>query len=139
MNGQILILASCAILIGLGSAHLALTFFSDRFEPRDAQLGRQLRIVSPIISRDTTMWRAATGFHISHSMGPILFGLVYGYLTLCHFEFLLQSTFLMALGGVTLGAYWVTARIYWFKTPLRGIALASLLYLIGLGIALNPA
>ncbi len=137
MNGQILILASCAIVIGLGTAHLALTFFSDRFEPRDAQLGQQLRIVSPIISRDTTMWRAATGFHISHSMGPILLGLIYGYLTLCHFEFLLQSTFLMALGGVTLVAYWITARVYWFKIPFRGITLALVLYLLGLAVALS--
>lgn len=136
MLGPILILASCAIVIGLGTAHLALTFFSHRFEPRDAQLGQRLRAVSPIISRDTTMWRAAQGFHVSHSMGPILLGLVYGDLTLCHFEFLRQSTFLMALGGLTLAAYLVTAKVYWFKTPLRGIALALVLYLLGLWISL---
>lgn len=137
MLGQALILASCAIVIGLGTAHLALTFFSNRFEPRDAQLGQQLRIVSPIISRDTTMWRAAQGFHISHSMGPILLGLVYGDLALCHFEFLLQSTFLMALGGLTLAAYWVTAKVYWFKVPFRGITLALALYVLGVGVALR--
>ena len=67
MPGQILMLASCAIVFGLGVAHLALTFFSNRFEPRDSRLLGQLKTVSPIISRDTTMWRAATGFHISHS------------------------------------------------------------------------
>ena len=139
MSAQILIIASCVIVFGLGSAHLALTFFSNRFEPRDPQLAAQLRTVSPIISRDTTMYRAATGFHISHSMGPMLLGLVYGYLTVYHFEFLLQSTFLMALGGLTLVTYLVTARIYWFKTPLRGIALALALYVAGLGIALSQA
>lgn len=134
-----LILASCAVVFGLGTAHLALTFFSDRFEPRDPDLAERLRIVSPIISRDTTMWQAAKGFHVSHSMGPMLLGLVYGYLAICHFDFLLQSTFLMALGGLTLLAYWVTARIYWFKVPLRGIALALVLYFAGLGIALSGA
>lgn len=137
MSAQMLIIASCVIVFGLGSAHLALTFFSNRFEPRDAHLAEQLKTVSPIISRDTTMYRAATGFHISHSMGPMLLGLVYGYLTLCHFEFLLQSIFLMALGGLTLFTYLITARIYWFKTPLRGIALALVLYLLGFGIALS--
>ncbi len=137
MLGPILILASCAVVFGLGSAHLALTFFSDRFEPRDAKLAEQLRTVSPIISRDTTMWRAATGFHVSHSMGPMLFGLIYGYLTICHFEFLKQSTFLVVLGSLTLATYLVTARVYWFKTPLRGIALALVLYLLGFGIALG--
>lgn len=137
MNGQILIIASCAIVFGLGTAHLALTFFSNRFSPRDENLAERLKWVSPIISNETTMWRAATGFHISHSMGPMLFGLVYGYLTICHFDFLLQSTFLMALGGLTLATYLVVARIYWFSAPLRGIALALVLYLIGLGIALN--
>lgn len=137
MIGSVLILASCAIVFGLGLAHLALTFFSNRFEPRDANLAEQLRTVSPIISRETTMWRAATGFHVSHSMGPMLLGLIYGYLTICHFEFLLKSPFLMILGGLTLAIYLVTAKIYWFKTPRRGIALALVLYLFGLGIALN--
>ena len=138
MPGQILMLASCAIVFGLGVAHLALTFFSNRFEPRDSRLLGQLKTVSPIISRDTTMWRAATGFHISHSMGPMLLGLVYGYLAACHFDFLRQSTFLLALGGLTLLAYWITARIYWFKVPRRGIALALALYLLGAGLALSP-
>lgn len=137
MPGQILILASCAVVIVMGTAHLALTFFSNRFEPRDAQLGQQMRIVSPVISRDTTMWQMGTGFHISHSMGPILFGLIYGYLALCQLPLLLGSTFLLTLGGLTLATYAVTARVYWFKVPLRGIALALLLYLVGLGIALN--
>lgn len=136
---QMLILASCAIVFGMGTGHLALTFFSHRFEPRDPQLLGPLKAVSPIISRDTTMWRMGTGFHISHSMGPMLLGLVYGYLAACHWEFLLQSTFLMALGGLTLLAYGVTARIYWFKVPLRGIALATLLYLTGLGFGLGGA
>lgn len=139
MLGPILILASCAIVFGLGTAHLALTFFSNRFEPRDPELAARLRTVSPIISRDTTMWRAAQGFHISHSMGPMLLGLVYGYLTIWHFPLLLGSNFLMTLGGLTLLSYLVTARIYWFKVPLRGIALALILYLAGLGMALNQA
>lgn len=139
MLGPILILASCAIVFGLGTAHLALTFFSNRFEPRDTELAARLRTVSPIISRDTTMWRAAQGFHISHSMGPMLLGLVYGYLTIWHFPLLLGSNFLMTLGGLTLLSYLVTARIYWFKVPLRGIALALILYLAGLGMALNQA
>ena len=102
MLGQILILASCAVVIFMGSAHLILTFFSKRFEPRDAQLGQKLRIISPVISPDTTMWQMATGFHVSHSMGPILFGLIYGYLALYHLPLLLESTFLLALGGLTL-------------------------------------
>jgi len=134
MIGPILILASCAILFGLGSAHLALTFFSNRFDPRDAKLAAQLRTVSPIISRDTTMWRAAQGFHVSHSMGPMLFGLIYGYLTICHFEFLKQSTFLVALGGITLATYFVVAKRYWFKVPLTGITLALALYLLGFAL-----
>ncbi|MES2490003.1 MAG: hypothetical protein V4607_09430 [Pseudomonadota bacterium] len=137
MSAQILIIASCIVIFAMGTAHLWLTFFSNRFEPRDTQLAAQLRTMSPIISRDTTMHRAATGFHISHSMGPMLLGLIYGYLTICHFEFLLQSTFLVVLGVLTLATYVVVAKIYWFKIPLRGIALALVLYLLGFGIALG--
>jgi hypothetical protein len=94
-----------------------------------------LRVVSPVISRQTTMARAAKGFHASHSLGAMLFALVWGYLALIQWTVLAQSPFLLALGMGVLLAYLALAQRYWFSVPQRGIALASVLYAAGLGFA----
>ncbi len=132
-----LLITASAVLVGLlGCVHLYYTFTSSKFDPRDASLREALTVVSPMISRETTMARAATGFHASHSMGVMLFGLVYGYLALWHFGFLLRSPFLLALGMAVLGAYGVLAKSYWFSVPFRGISVAGVLYAVGLLAAL---
>ena len=84
------------------------------------------------ISGETTMWKAWIGFHVSHSMGLMLFGLIYGYLTVCRWEVLLRSHFLAGLGLLVLLAYVVLAHIYWFRIPLIGVSLATLFYPAGL-------
>lgn len=129
------IIASATVLGLLGCVHLFFTFFGNKFDPRDAVVTEALRVVSPVISRQTTMARAAKGFHASHSMGALLFALVWGYLALAHWSLLVQSVFLLALGMGVLLAYLVLAQRYWFSVPLRGIALANVLYASGLGLA----
>jgi hypothetical protein len=49
------------------------------------------------------------------------------------------SYFLSGLGLLTLVGYVVLARGYWFKTPLIGLSLATLFYLVGLVSALARA
>ena len=78
------------------------------------------------------MWRAGIGFNASHSFGTMLFGLVYGYLSVLHSGFLFTSWFLLGLGLLTLLAYLLLAKLYWFSVPFRGVALATLLYALGL-------
>lgn len=90
-----------------------------------------MKQAAPRISSDMTMWKAWISFHVSHSMGLMLFGLVYGYLTVCRCE-VLQSYFLAALGLLMLVGYVVLARVYWFKAPLIGVSLATLFYVAGL-------
>ena len=107
------------------------------FAPRDAALKARLMEVSPVISRQMTMWQAWIGFNASHSYGAILFGLVYGYLALLHSSFLFQSWFLLGLGLLALLAYAVLGKVYWFSTPFRGILLATTFY--GLGLAAHFA
>lgn len=131
-----LILASATVLGLLGGLHLLFTFYGNQFDPRDAIVTEALRVVSPVISRQTTMARAAKGFHASHSLGAMLFALVWGYLALHQWQMLLQSTFFLALGMGVLLAYQALAQRYWFSVPQRGIALANVLYAIGLGLGL---
>lgn len=129
---SLLIALSAAILLLLGSAHLFFTFHGNKFDPRDLSLKARLMEVSPVISRQTTLWRAGIGFHASHSLGAMLFGLVYAYLALLHSAFLFESWFLLGLGLLTLAGYTVLARRYWFSVPLRGVSVATVLYGLGL-------
>ena len=104
MIAQILMAASAAILLALGSLHLLFTFRSTKLTPRDPALLQSMTQVSPIISRDTTMWKAWVGFNASHSFGAILFGLVYGQLAIVHGDWLFGSPFLLAVGLLMLGS-----------------------------------
>jgi hypothetical protein len=127
-----LIAASAAIILFLGLAHLLFTFYGPSFKPRDRELQQRMRDVSPVISRETTMWNAWVGFNASHSFGAILFGAVYGYLALMHSAFLFRSGFLLTLGLVLLCSYLWLAKRYWFRIPFRGILLAVALYALAL-------
>ena len=91
MISRILIGACAAIILFLGGVHLAYTFFTHQFSPTEGPLETAMKQAAPRISSDMTMWKAWIGFHASHSMGLMLFGLIYGYLTVCRWELLLHS------------------------------------------------
>lgn len=132
MIPRILIGGSAAIILFLGSVHLTYTFFTHKFSPSEGQLETAMKQVAPRISGEMTMWKAWISFHVSHSIGLMLFGLIFGYLAVCRWEVLLQSHFLAVLGLLVLVAYIVVARIYWFRAPLIGVSLATLFYIVGL-------
>lgn len=128
MMATILMVVSAGILLLLGTVHLLYTFFGPRLRPRDPELLERMRAVSPVITRQTTMWRAWIGFNASHSMGAMLFGLIYGFLALQHSALLFASHYLLGLGLLTLLAYLLLAIRYWFIIPLTGIGLATLCF-----------
>lgn len=132
MPAYALIAAGAAVIFGLGLLHLVYTFRGTKLHPRDAQLEAQMKTVSPVITRQTTMWKAWIGFNASHSCGALLFGAVYGYLALAHGAFLFASPFLLALGALLLAGYIALGKLYWFSVPYRGILLAAVLYAAGL-------
>ncbi len=131
MLTQILIASSAGIFLILGTLHLIYTFASRKFSPRDDELAAKMQLISPIISRQTTMWRAWIGFNASHSAGAMMFGLVYAYLAMFHFDWLSQSSFLSILGGLFILSFLVLAKLYWFRIPLIGIGISMFLYLTG--------
>lgn len=127
-----LIAASATIILLLGLIHLLYTFHGPKLHPRDPELEARLKAVSPVITRETTMWKAWVGFNASHSYGAILFGAVYGYLALRHSAFLFQSWYLLVLGLLLLAGYIILGKLYWFSVPFRSILLATALYVVGL-------
>ncbi len=131
MISRILIGACAAIILFLGGVHLAYTFFTQKFSPTEGQLETAMKQVAPRISSNTTMWKAWVGFHLSHSLGLMLFGLTYGYLSVCRWEVLQGSYFLAGLGLLVLAGYAVLARVFWFSAPLIGVSVATSFYIAG--------
>ena len=131
----LLIAASAGIILLLGLVHLLYTFHGPKLLPRDRDLQARMQEVSPVITRETTMWKAWIGFNASHSYGAILFGAVYGYLALAHGALLFQSAYLLTLGLLLLAGYLFLGQRYWFSVPFRGILLATLLYVVALFIS----
>ena len=132
-----LVAASAAILFGLGLLHLVYTFRGPLLRPRDRELQARMEAVSPVITRQTTMWKAWIGFNASHGIALMLFGAAYGYLALAHADVLFRSIFLLSLGLLVLLGYVFLAGRYFFRIPLRAVIGATLLY--GVGIATHWA
>ena len=130
-----LLAASAAIVLLLGLVHLLYTFRGPELRPRDADLQARMEEASPVLTRETTMWKCWVGFNASHSMGAILFGVIYGWLALVQGPFLFQSWFLLCVGLAFLGGYVVLGRLYWFSIPFRGIVASTVLYVSALVVA----
>ena len=125
----ILMSLSALVLSTLGVLHLVYTFRGPKLTPRDPALQVRMAEVHPVITRQTTMWRAWVGFNASHSMGAILFGLIYGFLGNAYPEILFNSPFLLVVGLAMLGGFAVLGKVYWFRIPFRGIVISLVCYL----------
>ena len=121
---------SALVILALGVLHLVYTFRGPKLTPRDPALQARMNEVHLVITRQTTMWQAWVGFNASHSMGAILFGLVYGFLANAYPELLFKSPFLLAVGFAMLGGLAVLGKRYWFRVPFRGILVALACYVL---------
>lgn len=131
MSASIITFLSALIVATLGLLHLIYTFRGPKLAPRSVEVRAAMESDSPGISGQTTMWNAWVGFNASHSLGAILFGLVYGYLALTHPQLLFASAFLSAVGIAMLAALLILAKRYWFSIPFRGISVALFLFVVG--------
>ena len=123
---------SASIILLLGVAHLVFTFWGTKLTPRDPALRVSMDQNSLVLTTETTMWRAWVGFNASHSMGAILFGLIYGYLAIAHSELLFHSPFLIIVGFAMLGGFFVIGKLYWFSAPFTGISISLACYALGI-------
>ena len=102
---------SASIILTLGVVHLVYTFWGPMLTPRDPALQISMSQISPVITKETTMWRCWVGFNVSHSLGLILFGLVFGFLAVAHSQLLFQLPFLLVVGLAMLGGLVVLCKI----------------------------
>jgi hypothetical protein len=132
---RILMVLSASIIFTLGVLHLVYTFWGPQLTPRDPALQISMSQISPVITKETTMWRCWVGFNASHSMGLILFGLVFGFLALAHGQLLFQSPFLLAVGLAMLGGLVVLSKVYWFSAPFTGTSIALACYVASIALS----
>ena len=128
MIARVLMVVSAGIILALGVTHLAYTFWGSKLTPRDPALQVSMSHISPVITKETTMWRAWIGFNASHSMGLVLFGLIYSFLAIAHTKLLFQSPLLLVVGLAMLGGYLVLGKVYFFSVPFTGICISLASY-----------
>jgi len=126
---------SASIIFTLGAVHLVYTLWGTKLTPRDPALQISMRQISPVITNETTMWRCWVGFNASHSMGLILFGLVFGFLALAHSQLLFPSPFLLVVGLAVLGGCVVLCRVYFFSVPLTGVSISLACYVASISLS----
>lgn len=125
------LVAAAAVIVGLlGAAHLVLLYASPKLSPDD-DLAKRLAVSVVPLSDATNILRLWVGFNASHSLGALVFGLTYGYLALGHDEMLSDSPYLLVVGAAYLLTMLAASVRYWFNVPSTGLALATLLYLVG--------
>jgi len=135
MTARLLMVLSASILLTLGTMHLAYTLWGTSLAPRDPALQVSMSRISPVLTKETTMWRCWMGFNVSHSMGLILFSLVYGYLALAHDQLLFRSPFLLLVGLVMLACLIVVCRLYFFRAPLMGVSISFVFYVVSIALS----
>ena len=119
----------------LGVVHLVYTFWGPMFTPRDPALQISMSQIAPVLTNETTMWRCWVGFNASHSMGLLLFGLVFGFLALAHDQLLFRSPFLLVVGLAMLGGIVVLCKLYFFSAPLRDISISLACYVASIALS----
>jgi len=135
LAARILMVFSASIIFTLGVVHLVYTFWGPKLAPRDPALEVSMSQISPVITKETTMWRAWVGFNVSHSMGLILFGLVFGFLALAHGQLLFRSPFLLVVGLAFLVGFVVLCKVYFFRVPLMGISISLACYVASIALS----
>jgi hypothetical protein len=135
LAARILMVLSASIVFTLGVVHFVYTFWGPRLTPRDPALQISMSQISPVITKETTMWRCWVGFNATHSMGLILFGLIFGFLALAHGQLLFHSPFLLVVGLTMLGGLAVLFKVYFFSAPFTGICISLARYVASIALS----
>ena len=122
--------------IVLGTIHLLYTFFTNKFSSGNNTLEEEMKISFPILTKETTMWKAWIGFNASHSSGVIYIGLINLILAIKYF-YIVKSPVFLLLNIVTVLFYLWLARKYWFKTPFTGVLISACCFIAAAVIILS--
>ena len=137
---QSFFIAGTVPFIVLGFAHGVYTWIERtrpfRLTPRDADVLDAMKGTALKIHPTTDLWRAWLGFNFSHSLGAIVFGLVYLILATSDFAVIADNTVLLWLPVVVSGLFVILAWQYWFIIPLVGTAIGFGCFVVSAGLTL---
>ena len=118
------------ILVILGAIHIFYTFFSNKFSSKNKNLISEMKSSSPILTKETTMWRAWIGFNASHSSGVIFIGILNFFLAIKYFTTFQSEHFFFIFNILTITFYVWLAKKFWFRIPFIGISLTFICYVV---------
>ncbi|MFT6052218.1 MAG: hypothetical protein ACI9B9_001867 [Halioglobus sp.] len=121
------LILGCLIFVLLGSVHWWSAVRSSKFEPRDDSTLELMKNGHSKITDQSTIWDSVTGFHVSHSVGLIFYGILFITLAVENPRYLYFSTVLTAFLLLLPVLYIVLAQKYWFSLPRNGFMIAFLL------------
>ena len=125
----------------LGFAHGVYTWIERtrpfKLTPHKPEVREAMQASTMTIHPKTNMWRAWLGFNFSHSLGAIVFGLIYLSLATSDFGVISDNPLLLWLSVVTSGLFLVLAWHYWFIIPLVGIAIGFGCFAVGVGLVVT--
>ena len=126
---QALYVFGAAIFGILGAAHLIYTLFTNKFNAYDPSVTQAMKSTSPILTKETSIWKAWIGFNASHSLGAMLVAGIYIPLSLSYFDVIRGSIWFSNLPILIGLSYLSLAKIYWFKIPFFGILISTLCFI----------
>lgn len=127
---QVLLIFGASIFGVLGTVHLLYTFFTNKFEAYDSPVTDAMKRTSPVLTKQTSMWRAWIGFNASHSLGAMLVAGVYIPLTVSYFNVIQESIWFSTLPVLIGLSYLILAKKYWFKIPFIGVLISTFCFVI---------
>jgi hypothetical protein len=133
---QILLIIGASIFGILGTVHLLYTFFTNKFEAHDSSVTEAMKGTSPILTKETSVWKAWVGFNASHSLGAMLVAAVYIPLTTTYFNIIQQSVWFSLLPVIVGLSYLVLAKKYWFRIPFIGVLISTVCF-AGAAVSIN--
>jgi hypothetical protein len=120
--------------IVLGLAHAVATpqtpADAKGLSPRDPAVRDAMARDRILLTRRTTLWLTWVGFNLSHSLGAVLFGAVVVLIGRSSASFEAQASLFLPLAVLVSAIYLVLGVRYWFRTPIIGISLASVCFLV---------
>ncbi len=128
-----LFLAGAIPYLFLGAAHALATPRSalDRkgLSPRDPKLAEAMARSSLRLTSRTDMWLAWVGFNLSHSLGVLAFAAAIVLVGRSEASFAANAVVFLPLAFVVSLCFTWIGALYWFRTPIAGCALSTLLLL----------
>jgi len=98
--------------------------------PREPTVRDAMAHDTILLTRRTTVWLAWVGFNLSHSLGLLLVGVVVVLIGRTSASFQAQAAVFLPLAVLVSATYVVLGVRYWFRTPIIGISLASVCFLV---------